>query len=399
MRILFVDDEPSILDGLRRMLRPFRKEWDMLFAESGAAALELAQSQPIDVVVTDMRMPGMSGAQLLTRFHELHPEAVRFVLSGHSELESVMRAVPVAHQFLTKPCEAEVLKDAVVRACELRKTLASGDIERVIGGVDALPSRPELYSAIVEALADSEVEIGSITTLLESDIAISAKLLQLVNSAFFGLPQEVTSVSRAIALLGLERLRDLVLSIEVFRPSPGASVDLDAFLAELQTRSLQTANLAARMFERGKQSSLAFTAGMLHDVGELVLGTQLSDGYSEVLERARAEGRPRHEIELERLGLSHAEVGAYLLGLWGLPYPVIEAAAYHHRPTALPQQGFGELAAVHVASALVSAHSPLEDQGSAEQIDLEYLERLGVRDRLEEWEMLAEETLADAEEG
>ena len=381
------------------MLHPYRTEWEMFFAESGAAALELAENSAIDVVVTDMRMPGMSGAELLARFHELHPETVRFVLSGYSELECVMRAVPVAHQFLSKPCKADELKGAVARACKLRETLASADIERVIGSVNALPSRPAVYTAIVEAIADPEVEMESIATLLESDIAMSAKLLQLVNSAFFGLPQEVSSVNRAIALLGLERLRDLVLSIEVFRPSSEASGELDAFLAELHTRSLQTASLAARMFDCEKQSRLAFTAGMLHDVGELVLAAKLWGDFSQFLETARAEGRPRHEVETERLGLSHAEIGAYLLGLWGLPYPVIEAAAYHHCPAALPQQTFGELAAVHVASALVSAHSPCAGQGSSEQIDLEYLESLGVRDRLEEWEALAEETLVGADEG
>jgi len=398
MRILFVDDEPGILDGLRRMLRPHRKEWQMTFETSGAEALEAAAAAPFDVVVTDMRMPGMDGAELLTRFQQEHPETVRFVLSGHAELESVMRTVPVAHQFLTKPCDAALLKETVTRACELRATLASEAAERLIGTLDSLPSRPETYSAVLEALADPEVEMQAVASIVESDVAMSAKLLQLVNSAFFGLPQHVSDVGRATSFLGLERLRDLVLSIEVFRPPPRSSSELDGFVSALQTRSMWTGSVAARMFDDKQAGSRAFTAGMLHDIGELVLATQLPDVMSEAIAKSRERGQPRDRVETELLGVSHAEVGAYLLGLWGLPYPIIEAAAFHHRPADLPQESFSELAAVHVASALVEAHRDGAAQTPGQRIDLAYLESLGVSDQLEAWQALAEEVIEDDEE-
>ena len=396
-RILFVDDEPSILDGLRRMLRPQRKEWEMVFAKSGREALELAGASAVDVIVSDMKMPKMDGAELLARFQEQHPETVRFVLSGHAGLEDVMRTVPVAHQFLTKPCDADHLKDAVTRACALRSLVHDERAEKMIGSLDSLPSRPTTYVAILEAIADPDVEMQSVVDILETDAAMSVKLLQLVNSSFFGLPTDISDIGRAATFLGLNMLRDLVLSIEVFQPPRNADADIEKFLSSLQSRSMETANLAARMFDDKQMANRAFTAGMLHDVGLLVMATQCSDVLLEAMERSRTLGLPLHVAEEEIQGISHAEIGAYLLGVWGLPYPLLEAAAYHHRPAALHQKSFSELTAVHVASALVESRMSHGNEGQCAQIDLAYLESMGVRDRLEEWETLADDEIGSGD--
>jgi len=392
-RILFVDDEPRILAGLRRLLRPQRHEWEMLFAEGGQAALDLLAEQPVDVLVTDMRMPGIDGAELLRQVNEQYPRTVRFVLSGHSELEAVMRVVPIAHQFLSKPCDAAVLREAVARACELQSLLSSPDFTRIVGEMDSLPSRPDTYAAVTRALTDPEVEIATVAEIIEADTGMSAKILQLVNSSFFGLPRSVDSVASATTFLGLNTIRDLVLSVEVFRPPEGISPLLEEFLAALQVRSRHTAMLARAMFEDKVEAARAFTSGMLHDVGSLVLASQMPERYAELLERARGDERPTWQVEEEVLGVSHAEVGAYLLGLWGLPYPILEAAAYHHRPSTLPQERMSDLTAVHVASALVQARLPECCFGKAGQIDLAYLQSLGLEERLPDWEALADQLL------
>jgi len=392
-RILFVDDEPRILAGLRRLLRPQRKEWEMHFAEGGQAALDLLAETPVDVLVTDMRMPGIDGAELLRRVSERYPHTVRFVLSGHSELEAVMRVVPIAHQFLSKPCDAAVLREAVTRACALQSLLQSPEFTRIVGEMDALPSQPETYNAVNRALSDPEVEIATVAGIIEGDTGMSAKILQLVNSSFFGLPRKVGSVADATTFLGLNTIRDLVLSVEVFKAPEGISPLLEEFLGALQRRSRHTAILARAMFEDKVEASRAFTSGMLHDVGCLVLASQMPERYAELLERARGDERPSWQIEEQELGVSHAEVGAYLLGLWGLPYPILEAAAYHHRPSTLPQERMSDLAAVHVASALVQARLPECRFGQPGQIDLAYLESLGLEDRLADWELLADRVL------
>lgn len=389
-RILFVDDEANILDGLRRMLRPLRKDWEMVFASSGEEALRASEEAPFDVVVTDLRMPGMDGAQLLASFHARHPQTVRLVLSGHSELEGVMRAVPLAHQYLTKPCDAATLKDTVTRALELQNLLDDDCMRQLIGQMGALPSRPETYADIVRALADPEVEIAAVVKIVASDVAMSAKLLQLANSAFFGLAKKIADVGEATTYLGLNTIRDLTLSLEVFRPPADGDDGLKTFLTELQARSIWTGGVARRMFDDRARASQAFAAGLLHDIGLLVMAAQLPEQLAEVVQAARASQRPLHVVERDLHGVSHAEIGAYLLGVWGLPYAVLEAAAYHHRPADLPQAGFSELTAVHVASSLVSARFASSSALSHSQIDLSYLEALGVRDRLEEWEALVE---------
>ncbi len=397
-RVLFVDGEPNILDGLRRSLRPQRKAWEMVFVEGGEAALRELEKAPFDVIVTDMRMPGMDGAALLSRVKETHPRTARFVLSGHTELDAAMRAVPVAHQFLSKPCELDVLRDVVARACELETLLNDELVTRLVGEIDSLPSVPETYAAVTKALADPDVDLRAVAAIIERDPGMSLKILHLVNSSFFGLPCDVTSIERAVSYLGTNVVRDLVLTMEVFRPPPGADRSLEEFTVQLQRRSALTASIARRMFEQKHLADQAFLAGMLHDVGSLILATRLPEQFAENARVAAEQGRPLHEVEQERYGATHGEVGAYLLALWGLPYPLLEASAYHHRPSRLSQEGFGILTAVHVAGALVEAKagSPASSQPDQDGVDLEYIASLGLDDRLEEWEALADEQLSCA---
>src|SRR5208337_2001432 len=216
-RVLFVDDEPRILEGLRRMLRPQRHEWEMAFAPGGEAALALMEASPFDVIVSDMRMAGMDGATLLCRVRELYPQMVRIVLSGHTELSTALRVVPVAHQFLAKPCDAEMLRVAIERACHLKALLHDDSIRRTVGALCELPSLPRTYHALTLALADPDTSIQRIAGIVELDVGISTKVLQLVNSAFFGIARSITNIQNAVSYLGISTLKSLVLSVEVFR--------------------------------------------------------------------------------------------------------------------------------------------------------------------------------------
>lgn len=394
-RILFVDDEPKIIDGLRRSLRRQRREWDMVFVTSGAEALEAAAQQPFDVIVTDMRMPEMDGAELLQYFHRDYPNTVRFVLSGYAELEAVMRTVPVAHQFLTKPCEPETLRYAVARAFELRELLNDDRVATLVGGIETLPSRPDAYTAILDAIADPSVEMGDVIDILESDMAMATRLLQLVNSSFFGFSEPVSDTRRAASLLGLNTLRDLVLSIEVFRVGDNVSPRLSRALDALHTRSMWTGAIASSLIEQRPLRGRAFTAGMLHDIGLLVLAECAPQRLEQAMDRAAAEGETIEDAERAVNGVTHAEVGAYLLGVWGLPYPILEAAAYHHRPAELPQEGFGDIAAVHVAHNLVRAQLGSEFDNAEPAIDQDYLLSLGMAERLPEWRDYVERRIAE----
>lgn len=388
-RVMFVDDESRVLDGLRRMLRPYHRIWQMDFVGSGESALDALDSSGYDVVVSDMHMPGMDGATLLKEVQSRSPGTVRIVLSGHADLEAAMRSVCISHQFLSKPCDADDLRTVIDRACDLEVLLRDATLQEALGDVGDLPVLPKTYRALVEALAEPEVDLQDVGKIVEQDQGIAAKILQLVNSSYFGIRREITSVGQATTYLGVSTIRDLVLSAEVFRQFEESRRVQGFSLEAEQEHSLLTSRIAGRLFEERPLKDQAFLAGMLHDVGKLVLATQLQDRLTSTLAARQGSTEPFHETEERLHGVSHAEVGAYLLGLWGMPYPIVEAVAHHHHPSRVSEQSeFGVLAATHVAQVL--AHEAAEGPSPAWTIDEELLERLGVADRLPAWREVAE---------
>jgi len=357
-RILFVDDEPSVLSGLRRSLRIYSDRWEMFFANSGREALELIEHKPVDVIVTDMRMPEMDGAQLLTVLHHRFPRVTRIILSGYSELEATIRAARVAHQFLAKPCEPKLLYETIDRACALESLLQQPELIQAAGEVTALPSCPKTYFALKEAMADPNATAKSLATIVQRDIAMSAKILHLANSSFFGLPRRVVDVAAAVQYLGCNTLSNLVLSAEAFQALENVRLPNGFSFENLQHHAFLTAGIAQGLMDEKFSAYDAFTAGMLHDIGLLVLAARQPGKFTQVFEESSATGRPLHAVERERMGVSHAEVGAYLLGLWGLPYSIIEAVANHHEPGRVVHDKFAIVDAVHAASALAFEFGP-----------------------------------------
>jgi len=389
-RILFVDDEPNILDGLKRMLRPQRRVWDMAFAPSGQEALTAMAAEPFDVVVTDMKMPGMNGAELLAQVKAGHPGTVRIVLSGHADMEASMRSVSVSHQFLAKPCEADALRAAVDRACGLEVLLREPSLQEALGSVVELPTLPRVYNSLTEALSKEEVDISEVGSIVEEDVGIAAKILQLVNTSFFGLRIEIADLRQATTYLGVTTIRDLVLSYGMFQKFEGSVMPSAFSIEREQSHAFLAARIAKRILSEKMAGEQAFLAAMLHDVGKLVLATHLAEPFQTILQAGAGVERPFHAVEREVLGTSHAEIGAYLLGLWGMPYPVVEAVAHHHHPRRVPEQpAFGVLGATHVADALA------REQGGCDpeliELDEQYLQTLGVAERLPEWRAIAAE--------
>lgn len=328
-RVLFVDDEPMVLEALRNALRGKRKQWDMVFNSSATAALKELEIAPVDVIVTDMRMPQMDGAEFLGRAGKVCPGATRIILSGQMEESALARAAITAHRYLTKPCDNAQLCASIQRALELQALLQNERLRACVGGIESLPSLPSVYRKLSQALLSEHASAELVTSIVQEDVGISAKLLQLVNSAFFGLSRRTTSLLQAVRYLGLATIRSLVLSHSVFEQL-GQS---EPALAEQGHEHALACALATRKFLKGgPEAELAFTAGLLHDIGSLVLASELPGEYAVICESAKATGRPLHVVEIERLGVSHAAVGAYLLGLWGLPHEVLDIVAFHHAP-------------------------------------------------------------------
>jgi HD-like signal output (HDOD) protein len=384
--VLFVDDEPNVLSGLRRMLRPLQALWQMSFANSSDEALRLLQQDEFDVIVTDMRMPGMDGAELLLQVRARFPSVARIILSGQTEQKDALRSASAAHRFLAKPCEPEMLKTAIDGVCALRDLLQNNTLLAAVTGLEKLPSLPDNYIALSREVRSASATAHTVSRIIAKDLAMSAKVLQLVNSAFFGLTREVLDVDRAVALLGIETINSLLLSHAAFDTFEKAREVVD--LGSLWKESLLVGR-AARLLAACEEVSqpiqhAAYEAGLMHDIGRLVLATTVPTAVREIGRLVRAEHLPVHEAETRVVGCDHGLIGAYLLDLWGLPGWIVEAVAYHHRPALSVTDGFGPLAAVHAANALLAEVQPgIVDDGP--ELDLAWLTALGLDERLPTW--------------
>lgn len=354
-RVLFVDDEVHVLSGLQRMLRSMRNEWDMGFAEGGEAALRMMAERPFDIVVSDMRMPGMNGAALLREVMRLYPATVRIVLSGHADKELVSSCVGVAHQYISKPCEAEQLKGLIRNACALSGDLVDSQVKRVIGSIDKLPTMPQLYLELKEALQDPDITPRELGAIIAQDMAMTVKVLKLVNSAFFGLRRTVENPAEAVAFLGIDTIQTLVIANGIFDKVPVLKTRL-LTIDMLWHHSLKVAQGARALAEleglSGAQQDESLIGGVLHDLGVLVLASNFPEAYDRVGDMVLQEQVAISTAEQWEFGVTHGEVGAYLLGLWGLPPTLLNIVSLHHHPERSGAALFGPLAAVHVSDAL-----------------------------------------------
>ena len=399
-RILFVDDEPNILAGLKRMLRSMRKEFELHFAENGKEALEVMAGTDFDVVVSDMRMPGMDGAQLLTEVQKHHPFAIRIMLTGQADEESILRTVGVVHQFLAKPCEPDHLKGILQRASGLHGLISQPAVKKIISGIGTLPSAPEVYDKLRRALADPEVSVAIVGEIIEGDMGMSAKVLQLVNSAFFGLFQKVDSPNRAVSLLGVDTIKGLVLGVGAF-----AEIKASSKLYPVQTlwsHSMSVGGCAKKIaLSESDDTTLidnCFLAGILHDIGKLVLLAKMMDKYEEAVLLAREKEIRLRMAEKEIFGTVHGDIGAYLMGIWGMPGSVVEGIGFHHRLDNYPDMEFNPAVAVHVANSVYYEVHPDEVMGKHPEMDTVQLQAMGFGEKMDHWRELCVEYLQQGNE-
>lgn len=370
-RILFVDDEPNVLEGLKRMLRPFRHEWEMKFAASGPEALAILAGTPAEVIVTDMRMPGMNGGELLTEVARRYPHMVRIILSGTEDQDLRMKAAVTAHQYLSKPCHGAGLRDVVNRAFALRERLARPELSDLITRVEMLPSCSASHDTLLRLVDSPSASVQDVGAVVTADMAMTAKVLQLVNSTFFGHGRHITNPAEAVAYLGLDSMRALAASGHVFSPfrtRPGRRFSLQG----LQEHACAVARRAVRIAKSQLCSKQMlddiFVAALLHDIGKLVLAAEFPVECDDLLASELGWSHEQAQAERSTYGTTHAEIGSYLLWLWGLSDTIVEAVAFHHDPARAPSGGFRPLTVVHLADA--------HELGIP--MDLEYLERAGV---------------------
>lgn len=391
-RILFVDDDPQVFAQVQPMLAAYSEAWEVSFAPDADAAVVLLSTAPFDIVVADLRMPKVDGPSLLKTVREKWPGVVRIILSGQAEMEESLRAIPVAHQCLMKPCDPETLRTAIDRATHLSELLNNKLLANIVGSVQDLPVMPRAYLELRDALSNPNYSLKKVVSIVEQDLGISSKILQLVNSAFFGLPREVSSVHMAVCYIGAEMLQNLVLSAEVFHVFDKGKTFEGFSFEDLHMHSQLTAKIAGRLLPVSAVRDAAIVAALLHDIGKLVLATRSPQHFARAIQESRVENIPLYEAEQRLMGVSHAEVGAYLLGLWGLPAPVVEAVANHHEPRRIRHTALDNIGTVHIANVMANeypVYPPLMKALPKQQLDADYLNAVGIINQVAHFEELA----------
>lgn len=367
-RILFVDDEPNVLDGIRRMMRSMSHEWEMYFSKNGQEALDVLDTKIFDVIVTDMRMPNMDGAELLNIVSKRYPQIIRIVLSGQANKESILRSTGITHQYLSKPCDMETLKSRILHVCILSESLLGSRLKQIISKIESLPSLPYFYQKLLDEIQSPNASPKTIGQIISRDIGMTTKILQIVNSNILGSHQNICNPIQAVIFLGLETIRSLVFSNKTFF-SLDDSILKRLPLEKLWRHSAVTGEFAKQIaiYENIGQemSDNAQVAGLLHDVGKLVLAWSLPDEYQSNIALSSQKGIKLTETESAIFGATHEKIGAYLLGLWGVPDPIIIAVASHHSPEKNQEIEFSLSAAVYAAN--IFAHEAYSD-GSVEDL-------------------------------
>jgi putative nucleotidyltransferase with HDIG domain len=348
-----------------------RFEWEMVFVESGAKALQVMETEVFDVVVSDMRMPGMNGAELMRHLLQRHPDVIRIILSGHADRDLIGQCLGTAHQYLSKPCDPEILKSLIAKACQLGGDIGSNRVRELLGSIERLPSMPGVYRDLSAALAADTTAASELGRIVALDMGMTAKILKLVNSAFFGLRRELTNPVEAVTYLGIETVRSLVLAngiFEVGEPLATKSMSMEKIWGHSLAVAVGAKAVARVLSGEEQHHDEAFTGGLLHDVGVLVLAANFPEAYDEAMSLSDCSRGFLPLAEQRHFGVNHGEVGAYLMGLWGLPAIVVESIRYHHFPCIPGTSQSVPLLSVHLADALLA---PLTLFPSLEQIAID----------------------------
>lgn len=396
--IVFVDDEPLLLEGLQNMLRKRRREWNMHFLPGAIQALQFLEEHPVDILVTDLRMPEMDGAELIQKVYRRYPGVIRMILSGQADQAITARTAPMTHRFLTKPCSPQVLQGAIERAVQLLDLMRSDELLTVIGSVGQLPALPQIYAALTRELGRDDCDLAQAAEWIARDTALSAKVLQFANSAYFGTKRNVASVEQAAVFLGLNTLRNLTLVAYSSVWTQEASLSPGFSPAQMQKHALLTAAIAAKLVPRYPQTEELITAALLHDIGLLLMSVRLPDLLREAIALAQHRSCAPWAAERELMGTTHAALGAYLLDLWGVPPAIVEPIGFHHSPDILRNQEFDIGAMLYVADELANQVWPAELSQISDTDLSEFLAGFDMAGRLPGWKQMAADEAAAMEE-
>jgi HD-like signal output (HDOD) protein len=384
-RILFADADKQALEEFCKVMG---SQWEVTSATSGMAALAEMQNQPCDVIVACIDLPELDGAELLNHVRVAHPETIRFVTAPADMKERVISHMVGGHQFLAKPFDKATLKSTIERSVSADHLIVNANMRELVGRIRTFPTIPSLYLEVITALNNPDATTEDVGVIVAKDMAMTTKMLQVLNSAYFSLPRTITDPAEAVGILGFETVKSLIMSVKLM--SQYDKIKPVYFsIDNIWRHSTRVARIAREftLVEIGDPvlAASAYTAGLMHDLGKVILAANFDQQYSGAHGLARKQGLPLWEVEKDIFGANHGEIGAYLFGLWGMPQNIIEAAALHHHPGRAAEKKFSPLTAVHIANALEYEDNPGADNLIVPVLDMQYLEQLELADRIDTW--------------
>lgn len=395
MRILLIDDELQVLEGLKRMLSSVTEITYLECSRCGVEALEKLSQTRFDLVICDLQMPDLSGVQILEWLRENHPETIRFILTGMIDHPLHHAALRLSHQLIAKPCRPELLRELILRAICLKRRLSQSELTSVLPKIQALPSLPKAYQHVMDYLSLPTASCRGLSRLIAEDIGMSARIMQLANSAYYGRPGKVHNPIHAVVYLGMKTVEAMILREGIFSKIDAALAERFAAYA-LEGHCIRVGMLAKQICTDlampAEMSDQASMAGILHDTGKIIMIAEFTRQFEQALRKSRTERIELADAERQICGFTHAELGAILLSLWSLPADIIETAAFHHQPWQLINQGSTTNRPLCMADVIYMADcidhqycSNWSDGWTFSALDA-YLSDFGLTDRYRRWE-------------
>jgi putative nucleotidyltransferase with HDIG domain len=386
-RILLVADEPRDLAALKALVSEAAPDRGIHTAVSSKEGLAILSKEDFEVVFADLAAGPEVAAQFLQEVWKERPRTVRFLLARGLTPDLMVTCALGSHHFLQKPLDAVTIASSLSRADAINQYVRNDRIQSLVSRMRTLPSRPSLYLEVMRELRSPTASAATVGELVEKDLAISTKLIQVVNSAFYGMSQQVTDPAAAVLLLGLETTASLVLSIEAFARFDKVKpiyFSMDKVWRHSQSVAASAKRIAELLCNDPDVARNAFTAGLLHDIGKLALALNFEEQYQGAIKLAEKQKIAPIEVESQVFGANHAETGAYLLAVWGLPLPIVEAVARHHVPARSLDQHFSATTALHLAEQLEYAEDPARRGSKETVLDLDYPPALQLSGRIDE---------------
>ena len=385
-RVMFVGEDQQLWPELLRSAD--RENWRFTFAHGADEALVALDEQDYDAVVANLTLPGMSGAELLQEVRQRRPDIWRFLRAQPEAVAKAPSWAGAAHQVIDLPDGVEDIQTRLNLAFTNQVWKPTPVAESVLSTCPLLPSPPKLYYRMVDLLSSPTASLERIGELIEQDAPMSAKMLQMVNSAIFALQMKVNRPSDAVLYLGVETTKAVVLmahTVSCFQSIKRIALPAEKILAHSFRTARYARWVAQQECPRGQASDQAFTAGLLHDIGKFLLAANRGEAYARAVEYATKGQMTLQQAEVDFFGVDHAELGGALLASWGIPQPIVDAVALHHKPAWLNDSGFSAITAVHAANILANEQHPIELGFLHSEINLEYLEAGGYAESVDAW--------------